>query len=355
MIIVLRPHVTDDEVARVVDQVRQLGLTPHVSRGVTRTIIGCIGDEDRLREMPLLSMPAVDTILPIEKPYKLAAREFTARETHVRLGGTLIGDGAVHVIAGPCSVEGQPMLLETATAVKAAGAVALRGGAFKPRTSPYSFRGLGAAALDMMVEVRAATGLPVVTEVLDTRHVALVAARADCLQVGARNMQNFALLTEVGDAGKPVLLKRGLSATLEDFLLAAEYILARGNPNVILCERGIRTFERALRNTLDIGAVPYLKQETHLPVLVDPSHAAGRRDLVPALALAAVAAGADGLLIEVHPDPDHARSDGDQSLDLVGFGHLMQRVGDVAAALGRPGAGVGTSTGAVPALATQSA
>ncbi|HUK22503.1 MAG TPA: 3-deoxy-7-phosphoheptulonate synthase [Gemmatimonadales bacterium] len=349
MIIVLRPHVTDDEVNRVVDQVRQLGLTPHVSRGVTRTIIGCIGDEDRLREVPFLSMPAVDTILPIEKPYKLAAREFTARETHVRLGAAVIGDGSVHVIAGPCSVEGQAMLLETATAVKAAGAVALRGGAFKPRTSPYSFRGLGPAALDMMVEARAATGLPVVTEVLDTRHVALVAARADCLQVGARNMQNFALLTEVGDAGKPVLLKRGLSATLEDFLLAAEYILARGNPNVILCERGIRTFERALRNTLDIGAVPYLKQETHLPVLVDPSHAAGRRDLVPALALAAVAAGADGLLIEVHPDPDHARSDGDQSLDLVGFAALMQRIADIAEALGRPGAGT------APALARQSA
>ena len=347
MIIVLRPHASDDEVTRVVDQVRQLGLTPHVSRGVTRTIIGCIGDEDRLREVPLLSIPAVDTILPIEKPYKLAAREFTARETHVRLGTAAVGDGAVHVIAGPCSVEGQAMLLETASSVKAAGAAALRGGAFKPRTSPYSFRGLGAQALDMMAEVRAATGLPVVTEVLDTRHVALVAARADCLQVGARNMQNFALLTEVGDSGKPVLLKRGLSATIEDFLLAAEYILARGNPNVILCERGIRTFERALRSTLDIGAVPYLKQETHLPVLVDPSHAAGRRDLVPALALAAVAAGADGLLIEVHPDPDHARSDGDQSLDLGGFADLMQRIGDVAAALGRPGA--------VPALAKQSA
>jgi 3-deoxy-7-phosphoheptulonate synthase len=338
MIIVLRPHVSDDEVARVVDQVRQLGLTPHVSRGVTRTIIGCIGDEDRMREFPLLAFPAVETVLPIEKPYKLAAREFTAKDTHVMLGSAAVGDGAVHVIAGPCSVEGPAMLLETAEAVKAAGAVALRGGAFKPRTSPYSFHGLGEAALDMLVEARAATGLPIVTEVLDTRHVAMVAARADCLQVGARNMQNFALLTEVGESGKPVLLKRGLSATLEDFLLAAEYVLARGNPHVILCERGIRTFERALRNTLDIGAVPYLKQETHLPVLVDPSHAAGRRDLVPALALAAVAAGADGLLIEVHPDPDHARSDGDQSLRLDAFAELMERVRDVAATLGRPAA-----------------
>jgi len=335
MIIVLRPHVTEEELARVVAQVRELGLTPHVSRGVTRTIVGCIGDEDRLREVPMLAFPAVETVLPIEKPYKLAAREFAARDTLVALGHAAVGDGAVHAIAGPCSVEGPEMLLRTAEAVKTAGAVALRGGAFKPRTSPYSFRGLGPDALDMLAEARAATGLPVITEVLDTRHVAMVAERVDCLQVGARNMQNFALLTEVGDCGKPVLLKRGMSATLEDLLLAAEYVLARGNPHVMLCERGIRTFERSLRATLDIGAVPYLKQETHLPVLVDPSHASGRRDLVPALALAAVAAGADGLLIEVHPDPDHARSDGDQSLRLDGFAELMDRIRDVAAALGR--------------------
>ena len=335
MIIVLRPHVTEEELAQVVEHVRQLGLTPHVSRGVTRTIVGCIGDEDRLREVPMLAFPAVETVVPIEKPYKLAAREFAAGDTLVTLGHAAVGDGALHVIAGPCSVEGADMLRATAEAVKAAGATALRGGAFKPRTSPYSFHGLGETALEMLAEVRAATGLPIVTEVLDTRHVALVAEKADCLQVGARNMQNFALLTEVGDAGKPVLLKRGLSATLEDLLLAAEYVLARGNPHVMLCERGIRTFERALRNTLDIGAVPYLKRETHLPVLVDPSHAAGRRDLVPALALAAVAAGADGLLIEVHPDPDRARSDGDQSLTLDGFADLMERIRDVTVALGR--------------------
>ena len=335
MIIVLRPHVTEEELAQVVEHVRQLGLTPHVSRGVTRTIVGCIGDEDRLREVPMLAFPAVETVVPIEKPYKLAAREFAVGDTLVTLGHAAVGDGALHVIAGPCSVEGADMLRATAEAVKGAGAMALRGGAFKPRTSPYSFHGLGEKALDMLAAVRAATGLPIVTEVLDTRHVALVAEKADCLQVGARNMQNFALLTEVGDAGKPVLLKRGLSATLEDLLLAAEYVLARGNPHVMLCERGIRTFERALRNTLDIGAVPYLKRETHLPVLVDPSHAAGRRDLVPALALAAVAAGADGLLIEVHPDPDRARSDGDQSLTLEGFDGLMERIRDVAVALGR--------------------
>jgi 3-deoxy-7-phosphoheptulonate synthase len=335
MIIVLRPHVTEEELARVVEQVRELGLTPHVSRGETRTIVGCIGDEDRLREASLLSFPAVETVLPVEKPYKLSAREFAAGDTLVPLGQAAVGDGAVHMMAGPCSVEGPEMLLQTAEAVRAAGAVALRGGAFKPRTSPYSFRGLGPAALDMLAEVRAATGLPVITEVLDTRHVPLVAEKVDCLQVGARNMQNFALLTEVGGCGKPVLLKRGMAATIEDLLLAAEYILARGNPHVILCERGIRTFDHTLRNTLDIGAIPYLKRETHLPVLVDPSHACGRRDLVPALTLAAVAAGADGLLIEVHPEPDHARSDGDQSIRLDTFAELMDRVRDVAQAVGR--------------------
>src|SRR2546422_601173 len=320
MIIVLRPHVTEEELAQVVEQVRQLGLTPHISRGVTRTIVGCIGDEDRLREVPMLAFPAVETVVPIEKPYKLAAREFAAGDTQVALGQGegegegAVGDGAVHVIAGPCSVEGKEMLLRTAEAVRAAGAVALRGGAFKPRTSPYAFHGLGPDALDMLVAARAATGLPIVTEVLDTRHVALVAEKADCLQVGARNMQNFALLTEVGESGKPVLLKRGMSATLEDLLLAAEYVLARGNTQVMLCERGIRTFERALRNTLDIGAVPYLKRETHLPVLVDPSHAAGRRDLVPALALAAGAAGAGRPLVGGHPDPLSARLARGQSL-----------------------------------------
>jgi 3-deoxy-7-phosphoheptulonate synthase len=343
MIIVLRPNASAQDLEQIAAKVRALGLTPHVSRGVTRTVVGCVGDEDRLREVPLMTLPGVETILPVEKPYKLAAREFAERDTEVALnGGSAVGDGAVHVIAGPCSVEGRDMLLATAAAVKEAGAVALRGGAFKPRTSPYSFRGLGAEALDLLAAARAETGLPVVTEVLDTRHVALVAEKADCLQVGARNMQNFALLTEVGESGKPVLLKRGMAATLEDLLLAAEYVLARGNTRVLLCERGIRTFERALRNTLDIGAVPYLKQETHLPVLVDPSHAAGRRDLVPALALAAVAAGADGLLIEVHPDPDRARSDGDQSLTLDTFAELMGKVRDVAAALGRPVAAVAT-------------
>jgi 3-deoxy-7-phosphoheptulonate synthase len=288
----------------------------------------------------MLSFPAVETILPVEKPYKLAAREFAAGDTLVRLvqGGTgspAVGDGSIHVIAGPCSVESREMLLLAADSVRGAGAVALRGGAFKPRTSPYAFRGLGPEALEYLAEARKRTGLPVVTEVLDTRQVAMIAQVADVLQVGARNMQNFPLLSEVGEVGKPVLLKRGLSATLEEFLLAAEYILSRGNPSVILCERGIRTFERALRFTLDIGAVPYLKKATHLPVLVDPSHAAGRRDLVIPIALAAVAAGADGLLVETHPDPDRARSDGDQSLSLEAFRSLMTQIEALARALGR--------------------
>jgi 3-deoxy-7-phosphoheptulonate synthase len=338
MIVVMRPDATESDLEQVVDKIQKLGLKPHVSRGVTRTIVGCIGDEDRLREVPMLSFPAVETILPVEKPYKLAAREFSAKATVVNLqvgSHRGPGDGAVHVIAGPCSVESREILLRTAEWVKNAGAVALRGGAFKPRTSPYSFQGLGPQALEYLAEARANTGLPVVTEVLDTRQVETVARTADVLQIGARNMQNFALLAEAGEAGKPVLLKRGLSATLEEFLLAAEYVLSRGNGQVILCERGIRTFERALRFTLDIGAVPFLKKETHLPVLIDPSHAAGKRDLVTPIALAGVAAGADGLLVETHPDPDRARSDGDQSLTLESFRILMQQVARMAAVLGR--------------------
>jgi 3-deoxy-7-phosphoheptulonate synthase len=249
--------------------------------------------------------------------------------------GTRIGGVELAVIAGPCSVEGRQMLLETAWAVKGAGAVMLRGGAFKPRTSPYSFQGLGAEALELLAVARAATGLPVVTEVLDTRHVELVASHADVLQIGARNMQNFALLAEVGCTRTPVLLKRGQSASVSELLFAAEHVMARGNLNVILCERGIRTFETATRNTLDISAVPVLKSETHLPVIVDPSHAGGRAALVTPLALAAIAAGADGLIVEVHPNPAAARSDGEQSLTLDAFKELMRRVAPVARAVGR--------------------
>ncbi len=345
MVIVMRQDATDQQRDAVLARVRAMGLTPHVSRGEHRTIIGCIGDEDRLRELPLLSLAGVETLLPVDRAYKLASREFAAGPTVIALGDGSVGNGHFAVIAGPCSVENRDMLVETARAVRAAGAVALRGGAFKPRTSPYSFRGLGLEALELLAEVRAATALPVVTEVLDTRQVDLVARYADVLQIGTRNMQNFALLSEAGAAGKPVLLKRGMSATLEDFLLAAEYVLSAGNERVVLCERGIRTFERAMRNTLDIGAVPYLKRETHLPVIVDPSHAAGRRDLVRPLALAAAAAGADGLLVEVHPAPDHALSDGDQSLDFPEFARLMADVGAVRAAVtGEPAPARETST-----------
>ncbi|MSR06507.1 MAG: 3-deoxy-7-phosphoheptulonate synthase [Gemmatimonadetes bacterium] len=328
MVIVFRPDVSEADLQFVIDRVTEAGLKTHVSRGTSRTIVGCIGDEDRLRELALQSLPGVETVVSIEKPYKLAAREYAAGATVIPLGKARLGDGSFSVIAGPCSVENAEMLLSTAKSVKAAGAIALRGGAFKPRTSPYSFRGLGEEALEILASVREQTGLPVVTEVMDTRQVEVVCKYADVLQIGARNMQNFSLLSEVGQAPKPVLLKRGLAATIEDFLLAAEYVLSCGNRNVILCERGIRTFERATRNTLDIAAIPVLKAETHLPVIVDPSHAAGRRDLVLPLALAAAAVGADGLIVEVHPDPDRARSDGDQSLDFKAFAGLM---GDVMA------------------------
>ena len=324
MVIVMRPGATEDQLQTVIQRVEEYGLTPHVSRGETQTIVGCIGDEHRLEEPVLLSLPGVARVLAVERPYKLASRDFAAGPTIVPLGDTAtVGNGHFAVIAGPCSVEGHAMLQETATEVAKAGAVALRGGAFKPRTSPYSFQGLGEEALQLLARVRDEIGLPVVTEVLDTRHVTLVAQYADVLQIGARNMQNYALLSEVGSTDKPVLLKRGMSALLEDFLLAAEYIMKEGNANVILCERGIRTFERAMRNTLDMGAVPFLKRETHLPVIVDPSHAAGRRDLVQPLALAAVAAGADGLIVEVHPDPDRAKTDGDQSLSFEMFAQMM--------------------------------
>ncbi|HEX6134135.1 MAG TPA: 3-deoxy-7-phosphoheptulonate synthase [Longimicrobiales bacterium] len=338
MIIVTKPGVTDAELDHIRERVEMQGMRTHVSRGEQRTIIGCIGDETALGEVALLSLPGVESVTPILKPYKLAAREFTGGPSTVRVGdaaGTVIGGRELAIIAGPCSVEPGVMLRETAHAVRAAGAGMLRGGAFKPRTSPYAFQGLGETALRMLVEIRAETGLPVVTEVMDTRQVELVAAHADVLQIGARNMQNYALLSEVGRVQRPVLLKRGMSATLQELLMAAEYIMAQGNRDVILCERGIRTFETATRNTFDAAAVPVLKRETHLPVIVDPSHAAGRADLVAPLAFAAIAAGADGLIVEVHPSPEQALSDGDQSLSLESFAALMERLSAFAQAAGR--------------------
>jgi 3-deoxy-7-phosphoheptulonate synthase len=336
MIIITRPDITDAELDHIRERVESAGLHTHLSRGEHRTIIGCIGDESRLLELPLRSLPGVESVLPVLKPYKRASREFSVDRTIVRIGERAsIGGEAITVIAGPCSVENREMLHETAVAVRDAGATVLRGGAFKPRSSPYSFQGLGREALKLLVEVRLATGMPVVTEVLDTRDVDLVAEHADMLQVGARNMQNFALLAELGRVQRPVLLKRGMSATVSELLMAAEYIMAHGNSAVVLCERGIRTFERATRNTLDVSAIPVLKRETHLPVIVDPSHAGGDAGLVAPLAFAGIAAGADGLIIEVHPDPESALSDGDQSLPPSGFVSLMDRLGAFANAAGR--------------------
>src|SRR5437899_297012 len=339
MIIITKPHVTDAEIDHIRERIESVGMRTHLSRGEVRTIIGCIGDESLLAEVPLRSLPGVESVTPVLKPYKLASREFAVDRTVVRVGGrdaaASFGGTDITVIAGPCSVENREMLVDTAKAVRAAGATMLRGGAFKPRTSPYAFQGLGLEALKMLVDVRAETGLPIVTEVMDTRQVDLVAEHADMMQVGARNMQNFALLAELGRVRRPVLLKRGLSATLKELLMAAEYIMANGNHDVVLCERGIRTFETATRNTLDVAAIPVLKRESHLPVIVDPSHAGGDASLVAPLAFAAIAAGADGLSLEVHPDPENALSDGDQSLAPPAFAAMMQQLEAFAQVTGR--------------------
>jgi 3-deoxy-7-phosphoheptulonate synthase len=335
MIIITKPGVTDAELDHIRERIETLGMRTHLSRGEHRTILGCIGDESLLQEAALLSMPGVESVTPVLKPYKLASREFVARPTTIRVGNTAVGGRELSIIAGPCSVEGRDMLRTTARSVAAAGAGMLRGGAFKPRTSPYAFQGLGEAGLRMLADARAETGLPIVTEVMDTRQVEMIAEYADVLQIGARNMQNFSLLSEVGRVQRPVLLKRGLSATIKELLMAAEYVMAQGNRDVILCERGIRTYETATRNTLDVAAIPVLKAETHLPVLVDPSHAGGRADLVAPLSFAAIAAGADGLVVEVHPCPEEALSDGDQSLTLEGFAELMRRIRPFAHAAGR--------------------
>jgi|JI7StandDraft_1071085.scaffolds.fasta_scaffold46930_3 3-deoxy-7-phosphoheptulonate synthase len=338
MIIVTTPQITPAALDRIIEHVESAGLRAHVSRGEQRTIVGCIGDEAKLAEHGLAALEGVERVVPVLKPYKLASREYAVETTRIRFGdpaGTVLGGRDLVVIAGPCSVEGREMLHDTAHAVQGAGARLLRGGAFKPRTSPYAFQGMGEPGLQLLADVRAETGMPTVTEVMDPRQVELVASYADVLQIGARNMQNFALLTEVGRVQRPVLLKRGLSATITELLMAAEYIMAQGNGDVILCERGIRTYETATRNTMDIAAIPVLKRETHLPVIVDPSHAGGRADLVTPLAMAAIAAGADGLIVEVHPDPAHARSDGDQSLEPGAFRDMMRQVALIANAVGR--------------------
>jgi 3-deoxy-7-phosphoheptulonate synthase len=335
MIIVLKPRATESDIEQVIRKIEGVGLVPHVSRGTERTIIGVIGDERALQEAPLEAFPCVEKVLPILKPYKLASREFKPEGSVMKVDEVLIGGQQVVVMAGPCAVEGRDQLLEVASAVKAAGAHLLRGGAFKPRTSPYSFQGLGEEGLTYLAEAKRATGLPIVTELMDPREAAVVYEHADLIQIGARNMQNFRLLKEVGSRRKPVLLKRGMSSTLKELLLAAEYIMSEGNYDVILCERGIRTFEDATRNTLDLSVVPLIKRLSHLPVIVDPSHGTGRWELVPPMAMAAVAAGADGIMVEVHPRPEEALSDGPQALLPGTFSTLMDDLRRLAQAVGR--------------------
>ncbi len=319
MMIVMKPDATEEQIQHVVDRLARVGARGHVSRGEFVTIIGAIGDREQIAALPFDAMPGVDRIMPILKPYKLASRETHPDDTVVRVGNCSIGGGAFALIAGPCSVENEDQYLRAARQAAGAGASMLRGGAFKPRTSPYSFQGLGEDGLKIMAAAREETGLPIVTELMDPRDVEIVLKYANVIQIGTRNMQNFQLLSEVGKVERPVLLKRGMSATIEELLMAAEYILKEGNSDVILCERGIRTFETATRFTLDLSAIPVIKKRCHLPVVVDPSHATGKRDLVLPLSLASVAVGADGLLVETHPEPEEALCDGSQSLPVGEF------------------------------------
>ena len=336
MIIILEMKATEQDLNRVVNRVQELGLRVHLSKGTERTIIGVIGDERKMDIQSLEALPGVERVVRVLRPFKLASREFKPDDTLVRVSDDVeVGGRQIVMMAGPCAVETERDLIETALAVKASGAQVLRGGAFKPRTSPYSFQGLGEEGLRLLAKAKDVSGLSIVTEVLSPEDVNLVSEFSDILQVGARNMQNFSLLQAVGETRKPVLLKRGMSATVEEWLMAAEYVLAGGNTQVILCERGIRTFETYTRNTMDVSSIPLVKQLSHLPVMADPSHGTGLRSLVPPLAKAAVAAGADGLLVEVHPNPEKALSDGPQSLSLHEFGALMSDVSHVAASVGR--------------------
>ncbi len=337
MIIIMKPNASDEQINNVAEKLKKHGFGVHLSKGVERTVIGAIGDKSAIELETIAMLPGVSDIVPIRKPYKLVSREFKMEDTVIKINDRLSigGHEPVAVIAGPCSVESREQILEVAEAVKAAGASALRGGAFKPRTSPYSFQGLGEEGLKLLEEAKNRTGLPIVTELMDTRDIPLVEKYADIIQIGARNMQNFVLLREVGKTGKPVLLKRGAGSTIEELLMSAEYILSEGNHNVMLCERGIRTLETYTRNTLDLSAIPVIKKLSHLPVIIDPSHGTGRWDLVTAMSKAAVAAGCDGLMIEVHPHPDEALSDGPQSLKPDTFRELMFELKQVAKAVSR--------------------
>ena len=340
MLVVMRDHASAAEVQHVVDLLHEAGAEAHLSQGEIKTVIGVIGDREVIYSLEFEGLPGVEQVVRVLRPYKLVSRDFQAEDTVVAVGPAAFGGGSVGVIAGPCSVESEEQMVATARAVKAAGATMLRGGAYKPRTSPYAFQGMGEEGLRLLRTAGDEAGLPIVTEVLDVRDAETVAAYADVLQVGARNMQNFMMLDELGTMHRPVLLKRGLSATIEELLSAAEYVLKGGNRDVILCERGIRTFETYTRNTLDLAAVAALKTLTHLPVLVDPSHATGRRDLILPMAKAAIAAGADGLMIEVHPAPERARCDGPQSLTPDQFVEMMDAIRPMVALEGaRLGAG----------------
>ncbi len=335
MIIVTKPDATEEQIAHIIDRIHEWGLKTEVSRGAVRVVIGVIGPEDVIREKPIAAIPGVESVTPVLKPYKLVSYEFRGTPARVRIGDVEIGGNEVVLMSGPCSVESREQIVGLAHEVKKAGGKVLRGGAFKPRTSPYTFQGLGEKGLELLAEAREETGLPIITEIMDTKDLAAVEKYADCLQVGARNMQNFALLKEVGRSKLPVMLKRGMSATIKDLLMSAEYILSEGNFNVLLCERGIRTFETMTRNTLDLNAVPILKKETHLPVVVDPTHGVGVREAIPAMALAALAAGADALMVEIHDSPETAKSDGEQALLPDEFADLVTRLRAVATALGR--------------------
>jgi 3-deoxy-7-phosphoheptulonate synthase len=327
MIIAMQATATESQIQHICDRIREFGYQPHIIKGTERTVIAAVGPGDKKEHIESLkSAEGVEDAFPIIQPFKLVSKEVKKQKTTIKLGDVTIGDGGFVVMAGPCSVEGREQLMTTAVSVAASGAHFLRGGAYKPRTSPYDFQGMAEEGLKLLAEARERTGLKVITEVLDTEDVKIVGEYADILQVGARNMQNFALLKKLGEVKKPVMLKRGLSATIKEFLLSAEYIVSHGNPEVILCERGIRTFETATRNTLDLAAVPLLNELTHLPVVVDPSHATGKRSLVRPLAKASVAVGADGLMAEVHPRPEEAWSDGPQSLRLEEFDILMKEI-----------------------------
>jgi 3-deoxy-7-phosphoheptulonate synthase len=335
MMIIMRTEATQKQIANVVARIEEQGLRAHISRGEERTVIGAIGDGRPVIQDQFILMPGVDRVMPITRPYKLASREFIPEDSVFPLDGLEVKSGEIIIIAGPCSVESKQQIIEAAYEVREAGAHALRGGAFKPRTSPYSFQGLGEAGLEMLAEARELTGLPVVTEVMSPETVDLVSKYADVLQIGTRNMQNYALLHAVGESRTPAFLKRGMSASVDELLMAAEYILSHGNKRVILCERGIRTFETSTRNTTDINAIPVLKSRTHLPVFLDPSHGTGHWEYVNAVARAGIAAGADGLIVEVHPNPDEALSDGGQSLKPERFAELVLQIKAIAEAVGR--------------------